>query len=81
MSGIGLVEFKRSGASGTYQLRLEALQREFTDEDRAIFCENTASATCKQRDVRPLQVEKAKLHTPVPKPTARSQPLHSISRG
>jgi hypothetical protein len=39
--GIGLVEFKRSGASGTYSLRLEAERREVTHEDRAVFCENT----------------------------------------
>jgi hypothetical protein len=38
---VGLVEFKRSGASGTYRTRLEARRREVTDLDRAIFCENT----------------------------------------
>ena len=38
---IGLVEFKRSGASGTYRVRLEAGHRDPTDDDRAIFCENT----------------------------------------
>jgi hypothetical protein len=38
---IGLVEFKRSGASSTYRVRLEAERREVTTEDREIFCENT----------------------------------------
>ena len=38
---IGRVEFKRSGASGTYRVRLEARRREVSDEDRAIFCRNT----------------------------------------
>jgi len=38
---IGLVEFKTSGASSTYKVRVEAGRREVTAVDRAIFCENT----------------------------------------
>jgi hypothetical protein len=38
---IGLVEFKTSGASSTYKVRVEAERRDPTGEDRAIFCENT----------------------------------------
>jgi hypothetical protein len=38
---IGLVEFKKAGASSTYRVRREAGRREVTHEDRAFFCDNT----------------------------------------
>jgi ferredoxin-NADP reductase len=39
--GIGLVQFQRSGASGTYKTRLKATKRSSTPDERLIFCENT----------------------------------------
>jgi len=42
---IGLVEFKRSGASGTYRVRIEADRRDVKPEDRNIFCNYTGFST------------------------------------